>query len=220
MIVLFVLKLFLTQIFFFYFVSGFGAQNEHDLLQSIKIPFVDPKTQFFENGFDGFPTFGMKPGSDIKTPYRLSLPERLYSDFSLIMAAKPASREGGVLFAVVNPLDTIVQLGVRLSPGNSPAAMTISLIYTDVNMHFSSQTIASFSVPSFARKWARFSLRVKGDNITLFFNCREHGTAVVQRKPKELIFDSASTLYIGQAGPIIKGEYDVSIYNICFLLLL
>ncbi|KAF4518161.1 hypothetical protein B566_EDAN007852 [Ephemera danica] len=161
----------------FAFVLGFGLQNEHDMLQSIKIPFVDPKTQFFENGYDGFPTYGMKPGSDIKTPYRLSLPERLYADFALVMAAKPASREGGFLFSVVNPLDTIVQLGVRLSK---------------------------------TELWARFSLRVKGDNVTLFFNCREHGTAVVQRKPKELVFDSASTLYIGQAGPLIKGEYDVS----------
>jgi hypothetical protein len=64
-------------------------------------------------------------------------------------------------------------------------------------------------VPSFAKKWARFSLRVRGNDITLYFNCKEHGTVVAQRKPRELMFDSASTLYIGQAGPIVKGPYEV-----------
>lgn len=68
-------------------------------------------------------------------------------------------------------------------------------------------------VPSFAKKWARFSLRVRGNDITLYFNCKEHGTVVAQRKPRELMFDSASTLYIGQAGPIVKGAYEVSLQS-------
>ncbi|XP_059470100.1 collagen alpha-1(XV) chain isoform X3 [Neocloeon triangulifer] len=191
--------------------------KEYELMQTIQIPLVDTKTQFFDQGFDGFPTHGMRPGSNIKSPYRVVLPEKMPPDFTIRMAAKPASREGGFLFAVVNPLDTVVQLGVRLAPAPAVDDMNIALYYTDVNMHFSSQMIASFVVPSFAKKWAKFSLRVSGNNITLFFNCKEHGTTVTPRKPKELVFDSASTLYIGQAGPIVKGAYDGAIQEIKIL---
>ncbi|XP_044735698.1 collagen alpha-1(XV) chain-like [Chrysoperla carnea] len=182
----------------------YGA--EHDLLQAIKIPFNDPKTQYFENGLDGFPAFGLRPGSDIKSPYRLFIPEKLYPEFSIVVTVRSLSREGGFLFAVVNPLDTIVQLGVQLSPVGF-GSTNISLYYTDPS-YFTSQAIASFVVPVFHKKWTRFSLRVTNDDVTLFFNCEEYDKVEVQRVPQELVFDSASTLYIGQAGPIIKGAFE------------
>lgn len=53
------------------------------------------------------------------------------------------------------------------------------------------------------------NLQVVGDNITLFLNCKEHSSQTAYRNPKELGFDSASTLYIGQAGPILKGNFQV-----------
>lgn len=31
----------------------------------------------------------------------------------------------------------------------------------------------------------------------------------VKKSPSELVFDSASTLYIGQAGPLLKGAFNV-----------
>ena len=46
------------------------AIEEHDLLQAIKVPFEDPRTQFFESGLDGFPAYGLRDGADIKAPYR------------------------------------------------------------------------------------------------------------------------------------------------------
>lgn len=95
----------------------------------------------------------------------------------------------------------------------SPGQSNISLIYTDVSQHFISQTAASFVVAQLSGRWARFSLRVTTDNVTLFFNCHEHDTVQVRRTPLELIFDSASTLYVGQAGPLIKGAFDVSTAN-------
>jgi len=110
--------------------------KEYELLQTIQIPFIDTKTQFFDQGYDGFPTYGMRAGSNIKSPFRVVLPEKLPGDFTIRVAAKPASREGGFLFAVVNPLDTIVQLGVRIAPGPSTDVMNIALLYTDVSMHF------------------------------------------------------------------------------------
>lgn len=77
-------------------------------------------------------------------------------------------------------------------------------------MHHSSQTIASFVVPSFVGRWGRLALAVTESSVTLYYNCEAVDTVNVERVPRELVFDSASTLYVGQAGPIIKGFYNVS----------
>lgn len=37
---------------------------------------------------------------------------------------------------------------------------------------------------------------------------------MVQRDPLELVFDSASTLYIAQAGPRIQEPYEVSLLSV------
>lgn len=47
---------------------------------------------------------------------------------------------GGYLFAVVNPLDTLVQFGVWIGPGG-PGQSNISLFYTPPTTHFASQVI-------------------------------------------------------------------------------
>ncbi|XP_045483928.1 collagen alpha-1(XVIII) chain isoform X3 [Pieris rapae] len=179
---------------------------EYDLLHAIGVPFSNPKTQYFDEGLDGFPAYGLKPGSDIKSPYRLFMPEKLYAEFSITATVRPANKDGGFLFSVVNPLETVVQLGVQLIP-SGPGLTNISLLYTDANIYALSQTIASFVVPSFSKKWTRFALRVTNDNVTLFLNCLEFDTVVVKRNPQELVFDSASTLYVGQAGPLISGAF-------------
>ncbi|VVD03092.1 unnamed protein product [Leptidea sinapis] len=179
---------------------------EYDLLHAIGVPFSNPKTQYFDEGLDGFPAYGLKPGSDIKSPYRLFMPEKLYAEFSITATVRPANKDGGFLFSVVNPLETVVQLGVQLIQ-SGPGLTNISLLYTDANAYALSQTIASFVVPSFAKKWTRFGLRVSMENVTLFLNCLEFDSVLVKRNPTELVFDSASTLYVGQAGPLIKGAF-------------
>ncbi|XP_046659461.1 collagen alpha-1(XV) chain-like [Homalodisca vitripennis] len=178
--------------------------TEKDLLQAIKIPFDDPNTVFFDYGLEGFPAMGLKPGSDIKSPYRLYLPERFYAEFSITATVKLASKEGGFLFAVVNPLDTVVELGVHL--GGAGAGMSnLSLLYTDVATHYSSQSVASFLLPSSFSRWGRFALKVTAEEVTVYFNCEKYDTIPVKREPQELVFDSASTLYVGQAGPYHQG---------------
>lgn len=52
------------------FVLCTDAIEEHDLLQAIRVPFDDPRTQYFEGGLDGFPAYGMREGADIKSHYR------------------------------------------------------------------------------------------------------------------------------------------------------
>lgn len=81
--------------------------TEKNLLQAIRIPFDDPETVFFDSGVDSFPAMGIRRGSDIKSPFRLYLPEKFYPEFSITVTCKLASKEGGFLFAVVNPLDTV-----------------------------------------------------------------------------------------------------------------
>ncbi|ODM97651.1 Collagen alpha-1(XV) chain, partial [Orchesella cincta] len=161
----------------------------------------------FEAGLDGFPAYGLREGADVKSPYRLFLPESLYRDFALLATIKPERREPSYIFAVVNPHDTIVQFGLKISPSLTSSHHMISLMYTDVGSHIMTQNLVSFEVPLRTRKWNRFALKVIGDNVTLFLNCREHSSKNVMRNPKELTLDPASTLYIGQAGPIVKENF-------------
>ena len=78
--------------------------------------------------------------------------------------------------------------------------------------------LAKFVVPHFAKKWTRFALRVLDSglgvpNVTLFFNCIEYGSLLISSVAwkEQLTFDTASTLYIGQAGGLIQppGEFVV-----------
>lgn len=173
---------------------------------AIKIP-PDDGVVFVE-GSDGFPAFGIKPEADIKSPYRIVLPEKLF-EFAVMAAIRPESRTGGYLFSVVNPLDTIVQLGIQLTPAVKDK-WNMSLLYTDASAHMTSQKIATFELP-YSNKWTRIALRVLRNKVTLFYNCNETETVTIKREPSELVFDSASTLYLAQAGPILKGNFEVSV---------
>lgn len=183
------------------------SEREFDLLGALKMGYQEPGTQYVATSEDGFPAFGLKANSNVKAPYRLFLPEKLFPEFSILARIQPTSRRGGYLFAVVNPLDTVVQLGVKLSPAGS--GTNISLIYTDPSQ-FPSQVIADFVTEKFVNTWIRFAFQVTVENVTLYLNCKKYGTVNVHRDPVRLEFDSASTFYIGQAGPIIKDPYEVS----------
>lgn len=188
--------------------------EEIDLLQAIRVPFRSPGL-YYVTGYDGFPAFGIGERADIKKPYRLSLPEKLSRDFSILVTVRADNTDNGFLFAVVNPADTLVQLGVRLShPANG--LQNISLYYSDVDMHVVSQVLTSFTVPSIIRQWTRFSLRIESDNVTLYMDCLYYESTLVDREPQELVFDSASTLYIGQAGPLLRGKFQVGVFW-CFV---
>ncbi|KAK9502515.1 hypothetical protein O3M35_011284 [Rhynocoris fuscipes] len=159
---------------------------------------------------------GMRPGSDIKSPYRLFLPDKFYSQFSIAFTLKLVDPTGGFLFAVVNPLETskyyfqVVELGVSVT-GLGPGQSNVSLLYTDLSTGlYTSQTLASFRVPTSFTSWSSVGLTVRDDRVDISFNCQPLDSIIVNREPKELIFDSASTLYIGQAGPIVKGALHVS----------
>lgn len=176
------------------------------MLRAVKIPLEDTKTQYIdEDGSDGFAAFGFKLGSQVKVPYRLILPDKLPLEFSILIRTRPRSLRDGYLFAVVNAYELVVQLGIKLSQAEQ--GTVISLVYTDPSQ-VSSQIIANFTVPRFVNSWTRIALKVTSQDVTLYFNCNKNETIPVMREP--LQFDSASTLYIAQAGDKIKQAYEVS----------
>ncbi|UYV66212.1 hypothetical protein LAZ67_4000780 [Cordylochernes scorpioides] len=183
-----------------------GGKPAIDLLRAIRIPFRSPGIDYI-GGRDGFPAFWLSEGADVKAPFRLHLPASLPADFAIAATVKPERANDAFIFAVVNPSETVIQLGLQLSHHGGRANLT--LLYTDVDMHLSSQELATFSIPDVAFTWARFLLTAEQDNITLYLNCQPVGSQVVQRIPRSLTFDTASTLYIGQAGPLLGGHYKV-----------
>ncbi|XP_051166269.1 collagen alpha-1(XXII) chain isoform X2 [Leptopilina boulardi] len=186
----------------------FGEKKElvHDLLQAA-VSVIDDRFQYFEEGLDGFPAFGFRPGSEVKQPYRIYLPEKLPAEFTLVATFKPKSTRPSYLFAVLNPFDTVVQLGIRISDG--PASnQNVSLVYTNSDEHSHSEDIVKFTLPKLTKKWSQIVIKVTTTDITLYLNCHEMSSQKVIRIPQELVFDTASTLYIAQAGPHIQGKYD------------
>lgn len=74
-----------------------------------------------------------------------------------------------------------------------------------------SDEVAKFTVPRLVKRWSKIVIRVTSNEVILYLNCHEMARQKVTRIPLELVFDTASTLYIAQAGPHIQEKYDVSI---------
>lgn len=89
-------------------------ETNFDLLEAA-VSLVDDKNHYITDGYDGFPSFGFRPGSEVKQPYRMYLPEKLPGEFTLVASFKPLSVKNSYLFAVLNPFETVVQLGIRIS---------------------------------------------------------------------------------------------------------
>ncbi|EZA55034.1 Collagen alpha-1(XV) chain [Ooceraea biroi] len=164
---------------------------------------------YMDAGLDGFPAFGFRPGSEVKQPYRIYLPEKLPAEFTLVATFKPTSLRTSYLFAVLNPFETVVQLGIRISDGPG-SNQNISLVYTNSDDHSHSEEVAKFTVPKLTKKWSKIVIKVSTTDVTFYLNCHEMARQRVTRIPQELVFDTASTLYIAQAGPHIQERYDVS----------
>ncbi|XP_052844089.1 collagen alpha-1(XVIII) chain isoform X3 [Drosophila gunungcola] len=159
----------------------------------------------FGEAEDGFPAFRFLQTADVKSPYRMLLPEKLY-EFAILITFRPSSLKGGYLFSVVNPMDTVVQLGVHLSPVVK-SSYNVSLVYTQADQSIG-RKLASFGVAHVPDKWNSIALQVLNDKVSFYYDCELRNTTAVTREPPELVFDSASTLYIGQAGSIIGGKFE------------
>nr|XP_037286394.1 collagen alpha-1(XV) chain-like [Rhipicephalus microplus] len=203
---------------------------EVDLLRRVRPNPASPETVRFAAGDpESGPSLALEfgPRADVKFPYRLLIPAALFRDFALHAVFRPATahyasghaaatasssiQDEQFLFAVVNPSETLVQLGLAVSRD----ASHVSLYYTDVSMHLESQRLATFRLPKQAtgpHGWIRLSLTATGNQLNLeMLNCSTlqdvRMAQHVTRIPKELVFDHASTLYLAQAGPILGGTF-------------
>lgn len=158
---------------------------------------------------DSYMAYAIDSSADLKSPYRTVLPEMLY-DFAVTTIFRTDSQRGGFLFSVVNPLDTVVQLGVHLSPVMQHR-WNVSLIYADSQSqtYINSGRLATFEL-NFTKDWQQLSINVEHNQVTLYVDCELQDNRTVQRQPRELYFDSASTLYVAQAGKILGGQFEVS----------
>ena len=163
----------------------------------------------FVDGTDQFPAFRVSSNADIKTPYRIVLPDKLY-EFAIMATIRADTQPDGYLFAVVNPLDTMVQLGIKLTRTSSNK-LNITLIYADANSPPPNPNLVTFQVP-YTKSWMSIAFKVLNDKVVFYHNCINTETAEVNKDPKELIFDSASTFYVAQAGPELKGKFEVSLF--------
>lgn len=71
-----------------------GETIHHDFLKAIEVPLRNEEHITFGTGTDGFPAFILFHGHDIKIPHKLLLPDKLYSDFSILVTVKPENEEG------------------------------------------------------------------------------------------------------------------------------
>ncbi|XP_050073571.1 collagen alpha-1(XVIII) chain isoform X1 [Anopheles maculipalpis] len=188
----------------------FGGQGirdalaERDLMGAIQIPLQNGVK--FVDGLDGFPAFGVTSEADLKSPFKLILSDHL-QDFAIIATVRPQSSSGGWVFSVVNSLDTVVQLGLLLEPTASGDQWNATLYYTDAKKERHSQPLASFQVP-YGKSWMKMIFKVLPEQVVFYYNCLEAGVVAVKKEPRKLVFDSASTVYIGQAGPILKRKFE------------
>lgn len=125
----------------------------------------------------------------------------------------------GYLFAIVNSLDTVIQLGVKVSSSHSQNHFNISLIYNDAYTKAPSESLASFQLPYEPKVWINFAIQVMHDRIALYHNCIKVQETNVSKEPKELVFESASTFYLAQAGILgsSREKFEVSLKSFFFI---
>ena len=214
------------------FLYYFSDVEEVDLLQAITIPFEDPKHVYFAEGDKrrrtmgagdggGFvaPSFGIRSGSNIMTPFGLLYADRrMFDRYEISARVKPADDQGGFLFAILDPMDRVLQLGVQIDPlkGRS-GGQNVSLFYApddDDDQDEDGGPAITFSHPSpLSHDWNSLLIRVDAIEGTAagFLNCvRMRPTAGNGTFPRgsRLSFDLGATLYVGQAGAKYRGAFE------------
>lgn len=105
---------------------------------------------FYASGRDGLPAFAFTDDADVRKPTVGFFPtNNLVRDFTLAVTVKPEDKEtGGLLFAVVNPVQSLISFGLELRVINEDF-MNISLYYQDYRFNNGSEeqkTLTDFQV--------------------------------------------------------------------------
>ncbi|XP_067837000.1 collagen alpha-1(XV) chain-like isoform X2 [Heptranchias perlo] len=171
--------------------------NDHiDLTGLIGVPL--PPSVAFITGYEGFPAYSFGQGANIGRLTKTMIPQSFYRDFAILVTIKPASDDGGVLFAITNSYQNIIYLGVKLTAVWNDS-QRIVLFYTESGSQ-TSHEVASFEVSSMTNKWTRFALSIQDEVVTLYLDCDEYQQSHFTRSPRALFFEPSSGIFIGNAG--------------------
>lgn len=192
----YVLIHYLCDLMVFLCVSEGGSQGQMDLTELIGVPL--PPSVSFVTGFEGYPAYRFGPDANVGRLTKSFIPDPFYRDFTVIVTAKPTTRHGGVLFAITDAYQRVVQLGVALSPVED-GSQQVLLYYTDPGVG-STQEAASFKLADLTGRWARFTLTVQGTEVRLYMDCEEYHRVAFQRSPEPLTFEASSGIFVGNAG--------------------
>lgn len=136
-----------------------------------------------------------------------SLKLSVTDEFAIMATMRTNKPPEGYLFAIVNSLDTVTQLGVRVLSDHN--VMNVSLVYNDPLTKLPIDSIVTFSLPYEPKHWINFAIQVMNDRVSIYHNCLKVQEINVTKDPKTLVFESASTFYLAQAGNS-KEKFEVS----------
>lgn len=144
--------------------------------------------------------FDTEADAIIKTPSS-NIPSTL-TEMAIVTSVRTPFN-GGYLFSIVKPLDSVISLGISMYPLRRNT-YNISLIYTNTNLYVKSQTVATFQF-TYARNVIDVALKVTGHQIVLYIGCYE--LKAIPRDPVDAIIDRDSKMYVASAGPKHKTEF-------------
>ncbi|XP_023173333.2 collagen alpha-1(XV) chain isoform X2 [Drosophila hydei] len=159
----------------------------------------------FVNADDGYPAFKLLASANVKSPSTLMLPEKLY-EFAILVKYRLNSLKGGYLFSVVDSQETVLQLGVHLSPVVKNS-YNVTLVYGQADIP-AGRKLATFPVPNVPDKWNSIAFQVYSNNVTFYYDCVLQNATEVVRDPFELSFNKTAVLFIGQAGSVFHGHFE------------
>lgn len=81
----------------------------------------------------------------------------------LFVQIRPATQRGGMLFAITDAQQKVVELGLALTPVRG-GLQSILLYYTDHERASHSHKAAAFSVPDMTEQWTRFTVSITYEN--------------------------------------------------------
>ncbi|XP_027861261.1 collagen alpha-1(XVIII) chain-like isoform X1 [Xiphophorus couchianus] len=174
-----------------------GSQSSLDLTELIGVPL--PPSVSFVTGFEGYPAYSFGPGANVGRLTKSFIPDPFHHDFAITVTAKPTTRRGGVLFAITDAYQKVVQLGVALSEVED-GAQNVILYYTDPETRGGTREAASFKMGELTGRWARFTLTVQGAEIRLYMDCEKYHKVAFTRSAQPLTFESSSGIFVGNAG--------------------
>lgn len=166
------------------------------LTELIGVPL--PPSVSFITGYEGFPAYNFGPNANVGRLTQSFVPEPFFTDFAIIVTLKPSSSRGGVLFAITDPSQKIVHLGLALTPVEDKT-QRIVLYYSEPGFA-DTMEVASFKVPDMTQQWNRFTLTVKNEEVRLYMDCEQYHSAPLKRSKQPLSFKTGSGIFVANAG--------------------